>query len=77
MPQFYFHVTSNGQLANDPIGLALANMPAACQHAIEQMPVNLARALQNPDTHVTTQICDEAGMIGVVRATIILEHRRK
>ena len=77
MTQFYFHVTSNGQLVRDAQGHTFDGLPQACQHAISRTPGLLADALGNPNTYVTTEICDDAGTICVVRATIILEHRKK
>jgi hypothetical protein len=47
--------------------------PLACTFALGAMPGLLAEALQARSTHVTTNICDDVGSIGVVRATIVIE----
>jgi hypothetical protein len=77
MPRFYFHVRTNGKLAEDNTGSQFDNARHATAHAIRSMPALLQSALQDAKTYVTTEICDESRTVGVVRATIILETRRE
>jgi hypothetical protein len=73
MSQFYFHIRSNGTLAEDQTGSAFQSASEACTFAVGAMPGLLAEALQARSTHVTTNICNDVGSIGVVRATIVIE----
>ena len=74
MSQFYFHVRSNGILAEDQVGSAYQSESEACTFAVGAMPGLLAEALQARSTHVTTNICNDVGSVGVVRASIVVEH---
>jgi hypothetical protein len=74
MSQFYFHVRSNGSLVADQAGSGYQNMSDACAFAVGAMPGLLAEALQAGRTHVTTNICNDIGSIGVVRGSIVVEH---
>jgi hypothetical protein len=74
MPQFYFHVRSNGTLVEDQAGSAYQSASEACTFAVGAMPGLLAEALQAGSTHVTTNICNDIGSLGVVRASIVVEH---
>ena len=68
MAHFYFHVTSNGKLTKDGLGQAHDGLAQACEYAIGRMPGLLADALGNPNTYVTTEVCDDASTICIVRA---------
>jgi hypothetical protein len=73
MSQFYFHVRSNGILVEDQVGSRYQSASEACTFALGAMPGLLAEALQVRSTHVTTNICNDVGSIGVVRASIVIE----
>ncbi len=82
MPQFYFHVRSNGILVEDQAGSAHGSMSEACAFAVAAVPSLLAEALQAGSkhatnkagsTHVTTNICNDEGSVCVVRASIVVE----
>ena len=74
MSQFFFHVRSNGILVEDQVGSGYQSASEACTFALGAMPSLLAEALQARSTHVTTNICNDVGSIGVVRASIVVEH---
>jgi hypothetical protein len=74
MPQFYFHVRSNGMLVEDQAGSAYQSASQACAFAVGAMPRLLAKALQAGSTHVSTNICNDSGSVCVVRASIVVEH---
>ncbi len=74
MPQFYFHVRSNGTLMEDQVGCAYQSVSEACTFARGSMPALLAKALQAGSTHVTTNICNDIGSVCVVRGSIVVEH---
>ena len=73
MSQFYFHVRSNGILVQDQAGSAYQSASEAYTIALGAMPGLLSEALQVRSTHVTTNIRNDVGSIGVVRASIVLE----
>jgi hypothetical protein len=74
MSQFYFHVRSNGILVEDQAGSAYQSPSDACAFAVGAMPGLLAKALQGGSTHVTMNICNDAGSVCVVRASIVVEN---
>jgi hypothetical protein len=75
MSQFYFHVRSNGRLAEDSVGRSYHNRDEACAYALQSMPQLLKEGLQRDNTYVSTEVRDETQTVGVVRTTIILELR--
>ena len=73
MQRFYFHVRSDGKLAEDSRGPNCDNERAACAFAVESMPRLLRKGLGAKSTHVSTQICNvQHQTIAVVRGTITL-----
>jgi hypothetical protein len=73
MAQFFFHVRWNGILVEDQVGSGYQSASEACSFALGAMPGLMAEVLQARSTHVTTNICNDVGSIGVVRATIVIE----
>ena len=74
MARFYFHVRSNGVLAEDSRGLNCEDTRAACAFAVKKMPLYLRAGLKETSTHVSTQICDDQDeTIAVVRGTVTIE----
>jgi|EndMetStandDraft_5_1072996.scaffolds.fasta_scaffold1100378_1 hypothetical protein len=76
MPQFYFHVRSNGILVEDQAGSVHRSASEACSFAVGAMPGLLAEALQSESTHVTMNVCNDAGSLCVVRASIVVERHK-
>jgi hypothetical protein len=77
MARFYFHVRSNGELAQDGRGRDCKDARAACAFAIKSMPGHLRKGLKATSTHVSTQICDDQDeTIAVVRGTVTIERWR-
>jgi|EndMetStandDraft_8_1072994.scaffolds.fasta_scaffold156771_4 hypothetical protein len=77
MARFYFHVRSNGVLAEDSRGVNCKDARTACAFAVTKMPRYLRAALKETSTHVSTQICDDQGKtIAVVRGTVTVERWR-
>jgi hypothetical protein len=67
MPRFYFHIRSEGQLAEDEHGRLCANNRAA----IKGTPLLLGKFLQPTNTFVSTQISDDQHRtIGVIRGKV-------
>ena len=77
MARFYFHVRSNGVLAEGGRGLNCKDARAACAFAVKKMPLYLRAGLKETSTHVSTQICDDQDeTIAVVRGTVTIERWR-
>jgi hypothetical protein len=75
MSQSYFHVRSNGYPWRKIRRALRTKAPSeACTFAVGAMPGLLAEPLQAGSTHVTTNICNDIGSVGVVRASIVVEH---
>jgi hypothetical protein len=74
MQRFYFHVRSDGLLAEDSLGRDCENASAACAWAIKGMPGHLRDGLTARNTYVSTQVCDaQHRTVAVVRGTVTPE----
>jgi hypothetical protein len=73
--KFFFHVRQNGRETRDGTGQQFLDSREACNEAIGRTPDLLKGVLQPANTYVTTEICDQDHIVGVVRGTIVLEPR--